>query len=384
MTSTQIERRGSQRLELTTMDSAERDPPATSTRAGTPFDDENAEIIFRSSDAVDFHVHKLILSLASPFFADMFAFPQPPAPSCPDIDATADLDTSHDGVPIVHLSEPSSVLDTLLRLLYPVVPPTLTELPAICALLEALNKYDLDAFIHSGYVSAALATAASADPVGVFVLAIRFNLVALDSPALSQISASSYRALSKYHVQCSDAAYTACASRTWFIPIDNVLQHHKPPCVRCWRPDSGLTARSGWVARAFVWRYLDLARFVLARQPFGGAILVKEDGGDAFDVSGKDRICTMCGKTIPESRPALDALSQMLADKVDDAVRAVCLPLGGMRDAIERFETHELDDQSNDTDKPCRSWYKYYSHEYTKFMTIWHDGIGLRMRDKAL
>ncbi|KAI0255963.1 hypothetical protein BJV78DRAFT_1113987, partial [Lactifluus subvellereus] len=42
-----------------------------------PFDDADADIILRSSDQVNFHVYKVILSVASPFFKDMFSLPQP-------------------------------------------------------------------------------------------------------------------------------------------------------------------------------------------------------------------------------------------------------------------------------------------------------------------
>lgn len=43
--------------------------------AASPFDDRNADVIFRSSDDIDFHVHKSILSFASPFFHDLFTLP---------------------------------------------------------------------------------------------------------------------------------------------------------------------------------------------------------------------------------------------------------------------------------------------------------------------
>lgn len=40
--------------------------------ASSPFDDSSADIIFRSCDNVDFHVHTIIMSLSSPFFSGMF------------------------------------------------------------------------------------------------------------------------------------------------------------------------------------------------------------------------------------------------------------------------------------------------------------------------
>ena len=51
--------------------------------AEAPFDDAKADLILRSSDEVPVHfrVFKIILSLASPVFADMFSMPSPSTPS---------------------------------------------------------------------------------------------------------------------------------------------------------------------------------------------------------------------------------------------------------------------------------------------------------------
>ncbi|KAJ7117848.1 hypothetical protein C8R44DRAFT_589193, partial [Mycena epipterygia] len=45
-----------------------------------PFDDPSADIIIRSYEGVDFRTYKLLLSLASPFFKEMFNVSQPPNP----------------------------------------------------------------------------------------------------------------------------------------------------------------------------------------------------------------------------------------------------------------------------------------------------------------
>ncbi|OJT03115.1 hypothetical protein TRAPUB_6303 [Trametes pubescens] len=47
-------------------------------KASAPFDRDDADLILRSSDNIDFHVHRIILTLASPVFAGMFTTPQPP------------------------------------------------------------------------------------------------------------------------------------------------------------------------------------------------------------------------------------------------------------------------------------------------------------------
>ncbi|KAJ7291052.1 hypothetical protein C8J57DRAFT_1271228 [Mycena rebaudengoi] len=82
--------------------------------ADPPFgaDAEYSDVIVRSSDAVDFHAHKVILAFASPFFKNMFAFPPPP----PGLSGSNEL---RDGKPIVHLPESSHAVEKLLLICYP-------------------------------------------------------------------------------------------------------------------------------------------------------------------------------------------------------------------------------------------------------------------------
>ena len=68
----------------------------------------DANIIIRSSDLVDFRVHKSVLAMASPFFRDLLSLPQP-------FDSE-----SVDGLPVIELSEDSELLNSLISLFYPV------------------------------------------------------------------------------------------------------------------------------------------------------------------------------------------------------------------------------------------------------------------------
>ncbi len=91
----------------------------------------NADVILKSSDLVDFRLHKPILATASPFFSDMFSLPQPP-----DSKVVVDL-------PVVYVSEDAEILNSLVTFLYPVP----SELPdsddKILTLLGACQKYDM-------------------------------------------------------------------------------------------------------------------------------------------------------------------------------------------------------------------------------------------------
>ncbi|KZT04004.1 uncharacterized protein LAESUDRAFT_814392 [Laetiporus sulphureus 93-53] len=113
-------------------------PPAENiTRAAAPFNKHNADVILRTSDQVDFHVHKAILGFASPFFEDMFELPQPSQAdeaqsTCPDT-----------GLPIVEVTEDSETLDLLLRLCYPIDDPLLDKHKPLGRLLNTAMKYQM-------------------------------------------------------------------------------------------------------------------------------------------------------------------------------------------------------------------------------------------------
>ena len=81
---------------------------ATSPSSLEPFDVPDANLIVRSSDFVDFRVHKPVLAMASPFFKDLLSLPQP-----------SDSE-SVEGLPVVQLPEGSELLNSLVSMLYPV------------------------------------------------------------------------------------------------------------------------------------------------------------------------------------------------------------------------------------------------------------------------
>ncbi|KAJ7501149.1 hypothetical protein B0H11DRAFT_755389 [Mycena galericulata] len=95
-----------------------------------PFDEVGTDIILRSSDGVDFHVYRVVLSLASPFFKQMFSLPQP---------------ESATPVPVIPVAEASGILDLVLRLWYPGAnPATFTGLEQLAQVIEiTVAKYDV-------------------------------------------------------------------------------------------------------------------------------------------------------------------------------------------------------------------------------------------------
>ncbi|KAF8334638.1 uncharacterized protein EI90DRAFT_2847515, partial [Cantharellus anzutake] len=63
---------------------------------------EDGDVILRSTDGVEFRVHKYILSISSPFFSSMFTLPQ----------TSGETQT-------IEIAEDAKTLDALLRFIYP-------------------------------------------------------------------------------------------------------------------------------------------------------------------------------------------------------------------------------------------------------------------------
>jgi hypothetical protein len=125
--------------------------------ADAPFNDTAPhDIILCSKDGVNFYVYKNILSLASPFFQDMFTLPQPMLPSI-ETDMT------------ILVTEDSQTLDRLLRLLYPVPDPILKDVKDTSDVLEATIKYDMEE--ATALMRATLLTFVNDKPLQVYAVA---------------------------------------------------------------------------------------------------------------------------------------------------------------------------------------------------------------------
>ena len=103
------------------MDPLSRINPATSPLG--PSDVSDANFVIRSSDFVDFKVHKPVLAVASPFFKDLLSLHQPPDSE------------SVDGLPVVQLPEDSELLSTFVSMLYPLRPVVPNSYDKVLSLL---------------------------------------------------------------------------------------------------------------------------------------------------------------------------------------------------------------------------------------------------------
>lgn len=201
--------------------------------AGSPFDSPDADIIIRSSDECDFRVHRLILSLGSVTFKDMFAAqPYPFLPSLADITVSHDSESSdfQDGLPVIRLTETSGTLRTLLKLLYPGDHPEVSGRAATIAILNAMDKYmveDYPRFIH-----AALRSVLEEAPHLVLAFAFRRTLsfdlrsraayhtllrpaATISDDVLELLTPFQYHQILTYHEQCVLQASLALKDFGW-------------------------------------------------------------------------------------------------------------------------------------------------------------------------
>jgi len=199
--------------------------PITDARA--PFNNAKADVILRSADNDDFRVFKVLLSLASPFFDDMFGLPQ------------GDIDNEmKDGLPVVWMTEEKKTLETLLLMCYPMTVvdrPELETLAGVHLMLEAANKYNMESVEKSLRACLVMPRFLDVDPLRAFAIACRCRLEAEAKlaaqatlgrplstehyvPELELITGGHLHKLLKYHDNCAAACKEVATDFTW---IDN-------------------------------------------------------------------------------------------------------------------------------------------------------------------
>lgn len=230
----------------------------------SPLDDfhfSTERVILKSSDGIEFKVYKNILALASPFFKTMFSETGPE-----DGETTKTITTNSEGVQVIELTELGSILDYLLRLVYPIPPPRFPGLSesgevedaeelmkALDPVLSAALKYDIQ--LVSEKLCAQLLDAAEAKrpdgrvihetlAVRVYAVACQYGLkdVARRAAHASlkgrvfgvffdnfyKISAAQYFALVNFHGQIVKRLKDV-------VDIDGGVAYRHMKCTRCGR-----------------------------------------------------------------------------------------------------------------------------------------------------
>ena len=131
-----------------------------------PFTTEDGDVILRVGPDDTFRVHKLVLSLASAVFKDLFRTAQPDQ-----------LDRGQNGLPTIPITDPPESVDLLLRFIYPgVVPPSITDPATLSALLTIADKYGVPTVFPVVKERLADEEALKNDPFGVYMVARRWGL----------------------------------------------------------------------------------------------------------------------------------------------------------------------------------------------------------------
>lgn len=129
------------------------------------FTADDADIVIRATrcDAPrEFRVHKIILSLASPLFKDMFSIPQP-ASSAASTEAA---------LPVIDVDDTPEDFESFLLMIYPFGLPSTPTLDAISRVLTTLDKYQVQGPSLNPLKSLLVSPEfLKNDPIGVYSLA---------------------------------------------------------------------------------------------------------------------------------------------------------------------------------------------------------------------
>ncbi|KAJ6620794.1 hypothetical protein B0H10DRAFT_2188372 [Mycena sp. CBHHK59/15] len=198
------------------------------TIAGSPFDDTAADVILQSSDNIHFYFHKLLLSLASPIFADMFTLPQP----------SGKCDNPRH---VVSVSEDSETLRRLLQWYDPRCTPQWESVEDVLVILEAADKYCMDkAMKLVGNILLHSTSFVEREPMKVFALAVRYRLgdvaqmaakctlrftweeqIECTTPELEHIPGTILQQLGVYQLSCKRAAQQVATDLTWLVNLQS-------------------------------------------------------------------------------------------------------------------------------------------------------------------
>ncbi|EIW63242.1 uncharacterized protein TRAVEDRAFT_112862 [Trametes versicolor FP-101664 SS1] len=283
--------------------------------------DPDADVIFRSCDAVDFRLHKLILHKASPVFRDMFGLPEDPAQR---------------GIPqTVAMTEDAMTLQDLLSFCYPFPRPDFQNLDRLLSVLRASLKYDM-AFLV-GELGRHLKLFVPAEPLRVYAIAYTmlddadlaraaakqllhdplFSDPLVPPPEFDSLPARALSIVGAYRRQCIVAAQTVLLDFDW-------MMWAWLSCPSCARGASGIIVhkrvdareRAIW-PRAWWQTYADAVAKELALRPVGAVVTRIELMRPAVEEAAK---CTTCA---PRAMVDLVEYANAMAKRIDEATSKV-------------------------------------------------------------
>lgn len=189
-----------------------------------PFDNAAADVILRSSgrEPTDFRTFKLLLSLSSKFFSEIFTLPQPPDAN-PSV--YSDECAYEARIPVIQMVEDKETLQLLLGLCLPISvheTPKFSSLHEIQMVQEAAFKFEMDGiqqYLRTELVSPHFI---ESQPFRVFSIAYRYGwdpearkaaryslrhqMNVTYFPELEFISGATLYRLQEYHRMCGEVA----------------------------------------------------------------------------------------------------------------------------------------------------------------------------------
>lgn len=188
------------------------EPDTSSVRASgvaaAPFDNPygDADLILRSSQGLDFYVHKSILRIASEFFATMLSLPQPSTLHVRGPDTNTSGGSAGDSsatLPVVPVTEDDRCLEDVLRLCYPPAIPKreFSNVATVSPLLAAAQKYQMAQVVDN--LTTQLKSFSSSHPLEVYAEAFHRHLDDIAKTAAADFVGSTGINLNRVHTSIS-------------------------------------------------------------------------------------------------------------------------------------------------------------------------------------
>ncbi|KAF8159348.1 hypothetical protein B0H34DRAFT_767583 [Crassisporium funariophilum] len=302
--------------------------------AAHPFDNPDADVILRSSDKepVDFRVFKLLLTLSSPFFSEIFTLPQPIGSPSPYSHECQDSKN----VPVIQMTEDTDTLRFLLALCLPVSVcklPYFTCLEELHKVIEAAFKFEMEGL--QKHLRAELITLRfiESQPMRVFAIAYRYGWdeeakkaarYALRHPMngpffpeLGYISGATYYRLQEYHRMCGEVASSRASLQPALAEHDDCWTWIT--CKRC--PGALSKDRDAPEVRQWWVQWIEEVAEELRTRPWGETVKKWDLHRKALQRADS---CQNCGK---RGRDDLETFSLMLAVDIERDIASVDLDL---------------------------------------------------------
>jgi hypothetical protein len=302
----------------------ESEPVAPILVAPAPFDDPDGDLILRTADGVDFHVHQTVLQLSSSFFATMFSLPQ--APSQVDGDKFQPADN------VVCVSDDSKVLYRLLSWADPRGALELRDLQDAAEVLACAEKYGMlmvkRRMMEFGYAGR---ESLKENPITLFALARRFGhpemadfaanneslRIALadwpDSTLLDLITGRDYQALVRYFLSCQRVAMSALNDWNIWIQWSGTRDYVWKAAWNLHSTDCNLKKYEGTTYPAWWVDYLEAIGRALRETPSPHAVF-------SIAIISATAPAYRCGKCGPKYVSDVQSFNDLLAKRLDETL----------------------------------------------------------------